>query len=50
MDIYTLLKKRINRKTYKSKEDIQEMVDVFYYFNKLTTEQYEELVELLIEE
>ena len=48
--MYILLKKRIERKTYKSKEDMQEMLDTFYYFGRITTEQYEELAQMLNEQ
>lgn len=45
--LYTLLKKRIERKTYATKEDMQYMLDLYFYNNRTTSEQYEELSELL---
>lgn len=45
--IYELLKKRITRKTYTSKEEMKEMLDVYYFAGRITSAQYEELIALL---
>ena len=45
--MYSLLKKRIIRKTYDSKEEMQEMLDTYYFVGRITTEQYKELCSLL---
>lgn len=37
----------INRKTYSSKEEMKEKLDVFLLGDRITREQYNELVELL---
>lgn len=48
--MYMLLKSRITRKTYTSKEDMQEMLDTYYFANRITAEQYAELTALLNEQ
>ena len=48
--MYDLLKKRIIRNTYTSKEDMQEMLDVYYFAGRIKAEQYEELTSLLAEQ
>ena len=35
---------------YNSKEEVQRKLDVFYASNRITEEQYTELMELLIEQ
>lgn len=44
---YNLCKRLIENKTYQSKEDIQLKLDVFLLNNRLTPQEYEELVQLL---
>lgn len=46
MSTYILSKKFINAKTY-SKEDITKRVNMFYMFNQLTADEYEELMTLI---
>ena len=46
-NVYILLKKKIERKTYNSKEEMQHMLDLYYFNNRITAEQYEELTALL---
>ncbi len=46
-NVYPLLKKRIERKTYTSEEDMQVMLDTYYFANRITTEQYQELTAML---
>lgn len=48
--MYILLKKKIERKSYDSKEKMQEMLDTYYFVGRITTEQYQELTALLLEE
>lgn len=45
--MYSLLKKKIERKNYTSKEQMQEMLDTYYFVERITTEQYQELTVLL---
>ena len=45
--MYTLLKKRIERQSYESKEDMQVMLDLYFFNNRITAEQYDELSNLL---
>lgn len=45
--MYSYMKKLINKKYYPTAEDAQERLDVFYAKGRLTTEQYEELTELV---
>lgn len=42
--IYNLLKNLINAGKYE-KEDMLNKIDVFYTFDRVTTEQYQELLE-----
>ena len=44
--LFKVLKNLINNKYY-SKEDIQDRVDVFMAYNRITEEQYAELMELI---
>lgn len=44
---YTLLKGRIERKTYKSYEDMVQMLNTFYFYSQITDEEYNELMNLL---
>lgn len=46
MNIYEMLKNLINNKYYKNKDEIIEKLNVFYSYNVLDTEQYQELMEL----
>ena len=45
--IYPLLKSKITRQTYISKEDMQTKLDLYYFNNRITSEQYDELTKLL---
>jgi len=47
MTTYTLCKRVIERKTYKSIEDMQNILDVFFAGGRLNTPEYEELTDLL---
>lgn len=44
---YKLLKSKIDKKQYESKEDMQEMLDVFAIGERINTAQYQELTALL---
>lgn len=46
-NVYTLLKKRIERQSYESKEEMQTMLDLYYFKGRITAEQYDELSNLL---
>ena len=48
--VYGLLKKKIERKNYTSKEEMQKMLDLYFFNNRITAEQYEELTVLLEEQ
>ena len=41
--VYPLLKSKITRKTYTSKEEMQTMLDLYYFKGRITAEQYDEL-------
>lgn len=45
--VYPLLKSKITRKTYTSKEEMQTMLDLYYFKGRITAEQYDELSNLL---
>lgn len=45
--LYRVLKRAIERKNYNTKEDIVEKINILYANNQLSTNQYEELVQLL---
>ena len=45
--IYELLKKRIVNKTYSVMEEMQEMLDLYYFKEKKRKNQYLELTDLL---
>ena len=47
--MYDLLRKRIQRKTYKTKEEMQKMLDLYFYNDRITGEEYDELSNLLEE-
>ena len=47
MTTYTLCKRVIERKTYKSIEDMKIRLDVFFTGGRLTLEEYNELMQLL---
>lgn len=46
--IYELLKKKITRNAYSTKESMQVMLDVYYFSKRITEIEYEELTELLV--
>lgn len=46
--IYELLKKKITRNAYSTKESMQVMLDVYYFSKRITETEYEELTELLV--
>lgn len=50
INVYTLLKNRIIRQTYTSKEEMQVMLDKYYFANRITGDQYDELTTLLEEQ
>ncbi len=45
--IYELLKKRIANKTYSVMEEMQEMLDLYYFKARISKNQYLELTDLL---
>lgn len=45
--VYVMCKDKIEKGQYESKEKMQEMLDVFYAGERLTTEGYQELTALL---
>lgn len=45
--IYELLKKRITNKTYSVMEEMQEMLDLYYFKARISKKQYSELTDLL---
>ena len=45
--MYYLLKSKIERKSYNSKEEMQQMLDTYYFVGRITVEQYHELSDLL---
>ena len=47
--IYELLKKRIKNKTYSVVEEMQEMLDLYFFKNRITKNQYSELSDMLKE-
>ena len=48
--IYDTLRRAILRKNYKTKERLQEQVSILYAGEKITPQQYMELMELFYEE
>lgn len=44
--IYTLLKNLVEAKKY-NKEDMLNKLDVFFAFDRITVEQYQELLEMI---
>jgi len=44
---YRLCKIKIDRENYETKEQMQEMLDVFYAGARISTEEYQELAKLL---
>lgn len=44
---FNALKSQINRKSYASKEDVMQKMDIFLIGNRITQDQYNELLELL---
>ena len=47
--MYNVMKRLIEKKFYKTAEDAQNKLDVFYACNRLTDEQYTELTTLIEE-
>ena len=47
--MYGLLKGRIERGTYKTKEEMLTMLDLYYFNDRITAEEYDELTNLLEE-
>ena len=47
--MYGLLKGRIERGTYKTKEEMLTMLDLYYFNGRITAEEYDELNNLLEE-
>ena len=47
--MYGLLKGRIERWTYKTKEEMLTMLDLYYFNGRITAEEYDELTKLLEE-
>ena len=47
--MYGLLKGRIERGTYKTKEEMLTMLDLYYFNGRITAEEYDELTKLLEE-
>lgn len=45
--LYSLLNKRIKRCTYTSKEEMQEMLNIYHFVNRINSEQYDELISSL---
>ena len=50
MKVYKLLKRRIEKHAYDSKEEMQQMLDDYRYAERLTSEEYRELTNLLNEQ
>ena len=47
MNMYKLLKNRIEKGRYESVEEMQQMLDDYRYADRITSEQYRELTDLL---
>ena len=47
--MYTAMKRLIARKFYKTADEAQNKLDVFYAVNRLSDEQYTELAGLVVE-
>ena len=47
MNMYKLLKNRIEKGKYESVEEMQQMLDDYRYADRITSEQYRELTDLL---
>ena len=45
---YKLCKAKIEKKQYESVEKMQEMLDVFYAGERITTEEYQEITALIV--
>ncbi len=45
--LYSVIKRAIERKNYKSKDDMAEKLGILYANNQLDSSQYEELIQLL---
>lgn len=50
MLIYQLLKSKITRKSYETKEEMLVMLDLYYFKKRITENQYDELTDLLEEQ
>ena len=48
--LYDTLRRAILRKNYKTKEQLQEQISILYAGEKITPQQYMELMELFYEE
>ena len=46
--MYSAMKRLISRNSYKTAEEAQNKLDVFYACNRLSDEQYTELTELVM--
>ena len=46
--MYNAMKRLISRKFYKTEDEAQNKLDVFYACNRLSDEQYTELTELVM--
>ena len=46
--MYNAMKRLISRKFYKTADEAQNKIDVFYACNRISDEQYTELTELVI--
>ena len=47
--MYSAMKRLITRKFYKTEDEAQNKLDVFYACNRLSDEQYTELTKLVVE-
>ena len=47
--MYNAMKRLISRKFYKTADEAQNKLDVFYAVNRLSDEQYTELTKLVVE-
>ena len=47
MMVYTLLKKRIENKTYTDVEEMQVMLDLYFFKHRINESQYNELTDML---
>lgn len=47
--MFNAMKKLIQKRFYKTSEEAQNKIDVFYAVNRLTDEEYSELAALIVE-